>query len=386
MGENGCHAAECALLPVMVAMDTDVDGMLVLRALLSSSAKTLQERLSFMSSSENNPNNVLDADDLSDTVLSPVSGDKFSCIFNLEGNISKRPPEDVLEATITATLLLKIIRLKLASDSDDKTVEVEKKDELNMTQLGGLILHLILKFQCNAHCIKELQLKSDELVMLSKLAIIGYGLYCNLSLVNHSCNPNVLHSTSGKIKFLYATSIINKGEEICDSYGERFVSHNLLERKESIEKTYYFQCDCIACINDWPLFDQLPLRFSLRCFKCSNAIDKETSKCNSCNISYNIQNKQDGNKKSKKSKQPSPHVYYDATETKKKIASAWDKYNSVTNGINSGKYPDSEDFKVLREINKLLAKYSVHPNKPLIQVQEFLMRYYDLQAAVAKVC
>ena len=235
-------------------MDLDMDAMLVMRCLSSSSEEMLHKRYtdSYDSNSRNsglvnnneansllksNTNNICDLD-LSESIFTPATSDNFWCLYNLEGNIDKRAPDDVLEAAIAAVLIVKLFLCRnMKINEDQQFLKTENKKSIDQKKLGALILRLILNFQCNAHCIKELQMEPDILAIEAKLAIIGYGIYCNLSLVNHSCNPNVLHSTSGKTKFMYAIAFIKEGEEINDSYGERFVSHELEERQETIEQT-----------------------------------------------------------------------------------------------------------------------------------------------------
>ncbi|KAJ8675933.1 hypothetical protein QAD02_011719 [Eretmocerus hayati] len=72
------------------------------------------------------------------------------------------------------------------------------------------------------------------------------------SLINHSCYPNVhrCFTKYGESK-VYALQKIKKGTQICKSYCDMFCLMSKSERQEYL-KLYGIDCDCPACINDWP--------------------------------------------------------------------------------------------------------------------------------------
>ncbi|CAJ1409466.1 unnamed protein product [Effrenium voratum] len=68
-----------------------------------------------------------------------------------------------------------------------------------------------------------------------------------ISRFNHSCLPNCEQSWDDDLfrQRLFACKDIKKGEELCFSYVEPFLS--FAERSEILEKRYVFRCDCPAC-------------------------------------------------------------------------------------------------------------------------------------------
>jgi cobalamin biosynthesis Co2+ chelatase CbiK len=45
--------------------------------------------------------------------------------------------------------------------------------------------------------------------------------------------------------------------QIYDCYGSHYAITNKYERQEKLLKQFYFKCECIACIEDWPLYSNL---------------------------------------------------------------------------------------------------------------------------------
>ena len=50
---------------------------------------------------------------------------------------------------------------------------------------------------------------------------------------------------------------IAKGEQLFDSYRPNFNNQSKAQRQEGLLKDYGFVCDCEACINDWPMNQNL---------------------------------------------------------------------------------------------------------------------------------
>ena len=78
-----------------------------------------------------------------------------------------------------------------------------------------------------------------------------------MSLLNHSCYPNVNVITVDNTLVLAVSRPIKAGEQIFVSYGHSSVSYTLEERKQGLAD-YKFICDCIACIEDYPKLENLP--------------------------------------------------------------------------------------------------------------------------------
>ena len=81
------------------------------------------------------------------------------------------------------------------------------------------------------------------------------------SLLNHSCNPNTSVVVQKDVQITYATKTIYPGEEICHIYNNHFADSPKDKRQAAMLKDYHFQCSCLACENNYELFENLPKDF-----------------------------------------------------------------------------------------------------------------------------
>jgi hypothetical protein len=61
----------------------------------------------------------------------------------------------------------------------------------------------------------------------------------------------------GNIIILKASRVIEKNEVIAENYGPMFIRNKLLERQRYLYGRYWFNCCCNACINLWPLLNEM---------------------------------------------------------------------------------------------------------------------------------
>ena len=54
-----------------------------------------------------------------------------------------------------------------------------------------------------------------------------------------------------------AAKNIAKDEEITDNYCIHYSELPTQERREWLRETFQFSCSCTACLQSWPVFDQL---------------------------------------------------------------------------------------------------------------------------------
>ena len=82
---------------------------------------------------------------------------------------------------------------------------------------------------------------------------IGGAIYPTVALVNHSCAPNVARHTHGSTCVVRASRKIHIGEEIFDNYGPHYLSNDdVNERRRFLRLHYFFECNCEACVGQWP--------------------------------------------------------------------------------------------------------------------------------------
>ena len=81
---------------------------------------------------------------------------------------------------------------------------------------------------------------------------LGLALYNTVCLVNHSCTPNSDVIFYGNTAVLRAVQEIRLGDEINIEYGPTFYNEEKNNRINKLLSTYYFNCTCEACANNWP--------------------------------------------------------------------------------------------------------------------------------------
>lgn len=73
---------------------------------------------------------------------------------------------------------------------------------------------------------------------------------------------------SGSQVIVKAVKPIASGKEICENYGPIYTEVARETRRNELKLRYWFDCNCIPCTEDWPVFDNMTtdvLRF--RCIK-----------------------------------------------------------------------------------------------------------------------
>lgn len=124
---------------------------------------------------------------------------------------------------------------------------------------------------CNAHAITELCIFDDDkkTTINERQERIATAIYPSASLMNHSCNPNVINrfvreihcsqiafltylnqfyfSFCGRQLIVRAIEDVHIGEEVYNCYGPHYRRMRTKERQESLRSQYSFTCKCISC-------------------------------------------------------------------------------------------------------------------------------------------
>lgn len=153
--------------------------------------------------------------------------------------------EDLFKYTLTSLLLLIIAsdKLKLISRSHE-----------NFFTLGGLYLKHILQLICNGHAISRTEVNFKNGSYYTEEKRIATGIYPSVSLMNHSCSPNIFPLYKGNLLIIKASKPIAKGKEVNNCYGPHYLRMSLLERQKALKDQYFFNCKCPACANDKKVF------------------------------------------------------------------------------------------------------------------------------------
>ncbi|KAB7497667.1 Histone-lysine N-methyltransferase ASHR1 [Armadillidium nasatum] len=206
------------------------------------------------------------------------STDDYLTTYKLVTNAQKRNFGDLFERTIIAVYLNQCLK----EVDFYKGNNVSSDDEIFVS---SLILRHLQNSSCNAHNIVEFFVR-DNLDIIS-VHYLGISIYPTISLINNSCNPNVFKYYVGKDSVIRATNIIRKGEQILDNYSHAYDTMRRESRRNFLKNQYMFHCGCIACEENWPIFEDNKVYMKLACpeEQCDQVIEydgKEKMNCPSC--------------------------------------------------------------------------------------------------------
>jgi SET and MYND domain-containing protein len=146
------------------------------------------------------------------------SSSDYSSIYWLVGNTEKRSVGDLFRRAVIAACILSCLETMTDFFPIDTNSSPSNATDHKLL-VGGLLLRHLQNLPCNAHEVSELvriEAGNDkEGVPMWKSMEIGAAAYAVLSLVNHSCDPNVVrHSYQGDTAVLRAIRPVVKGEQV----------------------------------------------------------------------------------------------------------------------------------------------------------------------------
>lgn len=122
--------------------------------------------------------------------------------------------------------------------------------------MACLILRHLLQTICNAHAITKLRDTAAASASTIDRSQIRYAtaMYPRVSLLNHSCNSNVLSSYREDSAVIVVKSgrPIKAGGEIYNCYGPHYLKMNFGDRKRQLLGQYHFLCECDKCVEQAP--------------------------------------------------------------------------------------------------------------------------------------
>ncbi|XP_076750875.1 protein-lysine N-methyltransferase SMYD4 [Xylocopa sonorina] len=193
-----------------------------------------------------------------------VYGDprNYRAILNLETNCTKIEPSINLVRAVEAIFLAKCFTFVLSK------MDVVCLKE-TFISLAVAVLHYLQAINCNAYEIVENIY--DKKTHVWEPRNVGGAIYPSVSLVNHSCYPNVVrHSYPSGIVVVRTLRFVGKGTEILDCYGSHWFAEGRLSRREYLWKKYCFLCACEACTHNWQY--PSPETMNIKCRVCSEVI------------------------------------------------------------------------------------------------------------------
>ncbi|XP_013115847.1 SET and MYND domain-containing protein 4 [Stomoxys calcitrans] len=198
---------------------------------------------------------------------------------NLCTHEDSRQADDLLQRSLMSAFLLRTLQ-------KSNYFGRRKTEGVNPTavelQVGTALLGLLEVLQYNAHEIYQTVSSEKHLFEGSKVVYIGAGLYGTAAYFNHECWPSVARYFVGKKLVLTATKAHRVNETIAENYGPVFIKANLKERQRALRARYLFDCNCMACQENWPTLQKLDkqVRFWCPTANCNNVLQfpKDLSK------------------------------------------------------------------------------------------------------------
>lgn len=195
----------------------------------------------------------------------------YNTIYNLISHPDKLKPTEIISYSLTALSLVTVLE-RYSSFFENFCQNINNYADENVPRFKNYVASLILlhmqNLPPNAHSLNELQFEpgqglefqlTPELIRHATVSEYGAGAFALLSLINHSCVPNVfrINQYAGGKTAVITLATLKAGEELLDNYGVHFAIDHLRERRAHLMTNYYFHCTCIACTYNWPLYADL---------------------------------------------------------------------------------------------------------------------------------
>ncbi|KAK0168095.1 hypothetical protein PV327_001930 [Microctonus hyperodae] len=250
LGWNMFHRTECPVLSVLVNLFNIIDDKVkmdmvikIIRLLVvaTSNGKKFDELQKDLETAETNPDNRT-AGFTDSGILDSSSG---RSAMSLATNMITRPLIGISAFACVSALaaMLLATQTKLFGRKYQLPELQDIDAHPNIKFSGSLMLRACVITASNCFSIQpEPGIKS------------GSGLYVAHSLYNHSCAPNTFRHFEGIKMITRAMEPIYPGDQIFTGYGADYSYMSREKRKEKLSEEYFFDCQCSACIDDWPTY------------------------------------------------------------------------------------------------------------------------------------
>jgi len=194
-------------------------------------------------------------------------------LYNLVTHHSERSVPDIFHRCLFSIFLLRCLQNQ--GYFPTKPADTLSEDE---AYIGTLIMHFLEVLQFNAHEVAQFEMQAKDREEGAKSVFIGAAVYPTLALFNHSCDPSIVRYYVEDKVVVQAIKNIYKGEEICENYGPIFFHSPKDDRQERLKKQYWFDCQCVACKENWPLMHEMTQDvLTFRCQSCGDTVPFHTS-------------------------------------------------------------------------------------------------------------
>uniref|UniRef100_A0A8B9FVR9 Protein-lysine N-methyltransferase SMYD4 n=1 Tax=Amazona collaria TaxID=241587 RepID=A0A8B9FVR9_9PSIT len=218
----------------------------------------------------------------------------YQAVFNLLPHAEKHSPEHKFLCMLSVIAICKQLQeagLEAAvlnqesSEKWSKPKACEKPSgELSpeLKTVAEAMLRHVLQLQCNAQAITVMQESGsrDGAVVNKKPVRLATAFFPVLSLLNHSCWPNISVSFSGTAATVRASQPIPSGQEVLHCYGPHRCRMRVAERQQLLRQ-YFFECRCQACLEELEsdVKSVVAMRNSFCCPSCRAPMQGEDMLC-----------------------------------------------------------------------------------------------------------
>ncbi|XP_058818584.1 SET and MYND domain-containing protein 4 isoform X2 [Topomyia yanbarensis] len=203
--------------------------------------------------------------DVLDTAEAQHESYHYGKVLRLVTNFDKLALSDMVQYSLTAYML----SLYLSEFTDFFKTLGEKSSIMSkdnwIIYVGSVIFRHIGQLVCNGHAISELRgitasenncLETDSFNIRAGFLHRYYestrvftGIFPQISMFNHSCEPNIRNSFNKNMLTVYATRDIEPGGEIFNCYGPNCKLMNKEDRNSALKQQYCFECKCVRCVS-----------------------------------------------------------------------------------------------------------------------------------------
>ncbi|XP_050519109.1 SET and MYND domain-containing protein 4 [Diabrotica virgifera virgifera] len=254
LANKSFHKTECPILGSLYLSGASINCCLALRIIS-------QRYFSYFNDKRNKLKDYLIDNNEKNIIKKKIYRyDDYDNVFFLCRNDHLRKIEEMLRFSYMAIYLLRL--LKFGKYFPFETSDGVLKEE--EVYFGSLILRHLQLLQFNAHEVSELKnvekpisTKGIADVREYENTTIGAALYPTLALFNHSCDPSIIrYNVKSKI-VVRTIKPIKAGDIIYENYGPLYMSMQIKERQEALERLYRFKCLCTPCTQLWPTFAEM---------------------------------------------------------------------------------------------------------------------------------
>lgn len=208
----------------------------------------------------------------------------YTSVLSLMDHSEDYDYDEIMGFCLTAVYLTTAFT-NLFSKSDNKL-----NDKETQLVIGSIVIRHLMQLQTNLISILDQNLQDLASIGRTLTEIrekpIGVGIYPTISLLNHSCSPNIL-SIFHRNKFIArAATSLECGTEINYCYGPSVSRMSKKDRQKRLKEQYFFTCNCDSCKNNRENESR-----ALLCTNCEGPViynQDLTHECQNCHATNGI--------------------------------------------------------------------------------------------------